>query len=470
MSLIQSKIAFSVVMMIMLAVLTSLLWMRYDSEIKQFKALQLTLMQQQAEQSAKSIDSRLAHIRNQMAAISLDDLWLTNLSHFENKVTLQESLGDRLKLYFPKMYNYVISDSHGHQIGGDIEFLVGDICQADINQMATMFKPDVDYFDYQPYIHPKPDAYHFDVMIPVYAKGQELIFFMSFKPDLLIRILANHIISDHETYLLRTDVPGLIEVTTTQVRDQLQRPIKLTDEELQRIGVTEVVPYSRWQVVVVENPQVIGEFKYAKQVEALTLFLIMFAFWGAVVWLGLHYESRRVRLVSQLNHMSLHDELTGLANRRKLVNEIKYSLDDAQYLGLYAAVIYMDLNGFKEVNDTYGHEQGDAVLVEFGRRLKGLIRSEDVVARLGGDEFVVLLNKLGKDQEKVELVLNETVKRFRQNLDGKYLLHGLEVYCPPSIGVEVIKDEKVTPVDILKRADDKMYRDKKRIKSENASS
>lgn len=457
-------------MLFILAVLTVLLWQRFDSEVEQYSALQKTLMQQQALQSAKNIEEELNHIRSQMSAISLDDLWLEDLSKFQRLVTVQESMRDRLKLYFPKMHAYLIASETGDHIGGDLNFFVGAVCQHDIKNLATMFRPDVDYFEYEPYIHAKPDNYHFDVMIPVFAKGRELIFYMSFNANILTRILKNHVISEHYSFLVRKDVPDLIEVTPEFVRDKLQRPYKLSQQELDLVGATELIPHTRWKMIVIENPQVIADFKQEKMLDVALISLVMLVMWSAVLWLGLHHETRRGNLVSKLNHMSMHDVLTGLANRRKITQEVAYAIDDARYLTEYSAVLYMDLDGFKEVNDTYGHDAGDAVLVELANRLKDLTRSVDVVARMGGDEFVVLLKQLGEHPDSVKNILDDTLKRIEAKLQEHYRYKKTDLNCPPSIGVVLIDGENHDATSVIAKADKEMYRVKKMNKASSNGS
>lgn len=469
MNFIRSKLVFTIIMLLTLVVLSSLLFMRFLGEIDKFAQLQQALIQQQAEQTSRSIDEHVLHLRNHMAAISLDDLWLEDLSQFENLVTIQESLADRLKLYFPQMHAYVIANSHGDQIGGDFDFYISDVCQADINSLASIFKPDVEYFDYEPYIHPKPGAYHFDIMIPVYAKQRELIFFMSFDAEILRKVVDEHVISEHQSFLLREDVKGLIEVSENHVRDKLTRENKLSDEEMARIGASVDVPNSLWQVVVVKNPEVYEAFKDQKMIDSMILFFILTAFWFAVFWLGMTHQNRQVRLVSQLSHLSMHDELTGVANRRKLMDEIKYAIDNGRFMHTYSALVYMDLNDFKEINDRCGHDVGDAILVGFANRLQHLTRSDDLVARLGGDEFVILLNKLGGTVDVAGTVLEDTLARFRDNLEKPYLLEAGEFTCAPSIGWVIIDGEISKPADLLMFADQQMYADKQRTKHEPSS-
>ncbi|BCN92622.1 hypothetical protein THMIRHAM_04070 [Thiomicrorhabdus immobilis] len=460
---IRSKSMFILIMLVVLTVLTVLLWQRYNSEVKQFSELQQTLMQQQAYQTAKDIKNQVNIYRNQMAAISLDPSWISNLSLFRDMTVLQKSMHDRLQLYFPNMYAFSIADDNGAQLGGDIELFVADVCQADISNLATMFNPQVPYFDYEPYIHPKDGAYHFDVMIPIFVQGKKLVFFMSFKANILTRILHEHIISEHRSFLVRKDIPDLIEVSDKHVRDELKRPFRLSESEVKRVAATAFVDNTRWKVVVVENSEIMNNFKYERFLDFIILFLILFMFWMAVAWLGLQHETRQGTLLSRLSHQSSHDALTGLVNRRQLAAEMASAIEDARALNTFSAILYMDLNGFKEINDEYGHDIGDALLVSFAHRLKYLARNHDVVARLGGDEFVVLLKNIGTTLEEVEKSVNDTLKRFEVKLDTHYRFKDLEqtINCQPSIGKAIIDNQDRTVEELLKIADYEMYEAKR---------
>lgn len=433
--------------------------LRYDSSVKQFTQLQHTLMQQQANQSSREISLQINHIRNQMAAISLDHSWLSDLSKFSQLVTIQESMRDRLKLYFPTMYAYSIASDTGDHLGGDVDLFIGDVCEADIKHVASMFDPDVAYFEYQPYLHSKADAYHFDVMMPIFAHGKKLVFFMSFKADILSRILKEHLISQHYSFLVRKDIPDLIEVSPQGVRNTLKRDIKLNVNELDNIAATSAVPHTRWNVVVVENKSVIEGFKKDNFTETAVTFVVLFLFWSTVLWFGLHTQSRQTRLFSKLSYESHHDVLTGLPNRRKLIKELNYALDDVRHLKCCSAILYMDLNGFKEINDEYGHDFGDALLKAFSHRLSELTRQQDLVARMGGDEFVVLLNNLGCSKETAEVALSEAVIRFKKCLHEPYLIDEVNLLCNPSIG-SILIDGEHSAEAMLTLADKKMYQEK----------
>ncbi|MGH3744416.1 MAG: diguanylate cyclase domain-containing protein [Mycobacteriales bacterium] len=104
---------------------------------------------------------------------------------------------------------------------------------------------------------------------------------------------------------------------------------------------------------------------------------------------------------AKLKHLALHDPLTGLPNRALLVDRLGQALTRAERHHETIAVLYLDLDGFKEINDSRGHDAGDQVLIEVGQRLLGLVRSSDTVARLGGDEFVILCERLAGGQREL---------------------------------------------------------------------
>ncbi|MDQ6650143.1 MAG: EAL domain-containing protein [Actinomycetota bacterium] len=159
------------------------------------------------------------------------------------------------------------------------------------------------------------------------------------------------------------------------------------------------------------------------------------------------------RLVEQLRHDALHDALTGLPNRvllqRRLVARLDALVSQAED-GF--GVMIMDLDGFKEVNDTLGHQQGDLLLREVGRRLAEAIRPGDTVARLGGDEFALLISDIGDP-----LVAVGTGLRLLQALDDPMLIDGTEVQVRASLGVSLVPGHGNDATALLKQADMAMY-------------
>lgn len=152
-----------------------------------------------------------------------------------------------------------------------------------------------------------------------------------------------------------------------------------------------------------------------------------------------------------IRHMAYHDPLTGLANRRLFREHAEHVLSLAKRNFQNVAVVALDLNGFKEINDTYGHELGDELLIAVSKRLEEVFRATDVVARLGGDEFVVLLSNI-----KVDEVM-EVLKRSQKVLQEPYRVHNQTVYVGASIGTAFFPQHATSVKRLMRCADTAMY-------------
>jgi diguanylate cyclase len=165
-------------------------------------------------------------------------------------------------------------------------------------------------------------------------------------------------------------------------------------------------------------------------------------------FLLLGYQRRTERQAEESTHRSLHDGLTGLPNRVLFAERLEAAVSETPHFG----ILLLDLDRFKEVNDTLGHHQGDTLLIEVAARLIASIRRDDTVARLGGDEFAVLLSTMRTQQEALEVA-----ERIQQALRRPVRLDGTTVEIGCSIGVAVHPDHGSDPTELLKNADIAMY-------------
>ncbi|HWW91181.1 MAG TPA: EAL domain-containing protein [Solirubrobacteraceae bacterium] len=172
---------------------------------------------------------------------------------------------------------------------------------------------------------------------------------------------------------------------------------------------------------------------------------------GALV-LNTRDATDQVALERQLRHQAFHDPLTGLANRALLADRAEQALMRSARSGASVAVVLVDLDGFKFVNDSLGHQVGDVVLGEVARRLESLVRSEDTVARLGGDEFVILIDDVGGMQETQALA-----ERVRDVLRPRFSLPGWDYAVTASVGVAIGSAPQVDAHGLLRDADTAMY-------------
>lgn len=165
-----------------------------------------------------------------------------------------------------------------------------------------------------------------------------------------------------------------------------------------------------------------------------------------------HDITERKRTEQQLNYMATHDPLTGLPNRLLLMDRLKMALANAKRNRYKIAVMMLDLDHFKTVNDTLGHLTGDQLLKEIGGRLTGLLRQNDTVARLGGDEFVVLLSEIGKMDNA-----GEVAKKIIKAIAEPFVYTGHRINSSTSIGIAMYPEDGEDTEKMLKNADAAMY-------------
>jgi len=180
--------------------------------------------------------------------------------------------------------------------------------------------------------------------------------------------------------------------------------------------------------------------------------------------------TERKQMEDQVRHLAFYDTLTNLPNRRLLNDRLSQAMVSSKRNGHYAAVMMLDLDNFKPLNDVHGHPVGDLLLVEVANRLKACVREVDTVARFGGDEFVVLLNELNTDESQATAQASIVAEKIRNTLSDPYQLvikktlehadTAVEHQCSASIGVVVFSNRENRQDDILKWADDAMYQAK----------
>ena len=153
-----------------------------------------------------------------------------------------------------------------------------------------------------------------------------------------------------------------------------------------------------------------------------------------------------------LGHKAFHDELTGLKNRSKMSDEIESAINNSKEFNNKLAIFFIDLNDFKILNDTLGHDAGDIILKEAAVRLKTAIRSDDSVFRVGGDEFVVLIKGI-KAIAEVQYIVSKVLKAT----ESPVVIQGQQTKISLSIGVAISPDDSEDSLDIVKFADIAMY-------------
>lgn len=170
--------------------------------------------------------------------------------------------------------------------------------------------------------------------------------------------------------------------------------------------------------------------------------------------------TERVRAEREIERLAFFDSLTGLANRRYLLDRLESAIAASRRRGTRGALLFIDLDRFKHINDSMGHAVGDEVLVQVAQRLQLLTRQEDVVCRLGGDEFVILLGEIGADATAAQVHTRMIVEKIGQVLSEIYVVDRQEFHITPTTGIAFFPDDANTPAEVLKRADSAMYQAK----------
>jgi len=162
----------------------------------------------------------------------------------------------------------------------------------------------------------------------------------------------------------------------------------------------------------------------------------------------------------KIDHLAFYDQLTGLPNRRLLIDRLGQALARRSRHQREGALLFIDLDNFKSVNDTLGHDTGDLLLQQVAQRLIGCVREGDTVARLGGDEFVVMLNDLSASAENAAAQTETVGEKILATLNQTYQLAEYSRNCTASIGIALFADSHELVEELLHRADLAMYRAK----------
>jgi diguanylate cyclase (GGDEF)-like protein/PAS domain S-box-containing protein len=171
--------------------------------------------------------------------------------------------------------------------------------------------------------------------------------------------------------------------------------------------------------------------------------------------------TRRKQAEEEIKQLAFYDPLTGLPNRRLMMDRLQHAETASMRSGRHGALLFIDLDNFKTLNDTLGHDVGDLLLQQVAQRLVASVRESDTVARLGGDEFVLILEDLSRDSQEAHSQVSTVGEKILGSLNATYQLARYEYHNTPSIGATLFIGHEHSVSELLKRADIAMYQAKK---------
>jgi len=181
-------------------------------------------------------------------------------------------------------------------------------------------------------------------------------------------------------------------------------------------------------------------------------YLIKGSFQDGMLSRAILYAIERKRLQNMISHLALHDALTGLPNRRLLMEHLTRDIEGSRRENKLLAVLVLDLDNFKDINDQYGHHVGDELLVKVAHRLQYLLRKCDVIARIGGDEFVIPVPHL-QSKKQAQVVAAKIIEAFKEPIQ----VENARLTVSFSIGVAMFPKNAEDPLELIKAADQAMY-------------
>jgi diguanylate cyclase (GGDEF)-like protein/PAS domain S-box-containing protein len=170
--------------------------------------------------------------------------------------------------------------------------------------------------------------------------------------------------------------------------------------------------------------------------------------------------SERKKMEDEIKNLAFFDALTRLPNRRLLMDRLQNAILSSDRSNHFGALMFIDLDNFKTLNDTLGHDKGDQLLTQVAMRLNASVRRSDTVARLGGDEFVVMLTDIGEERHQALMHTEKLAEKLMAELNRDYFLVERQYHSTPSIGITLFKGQQHSVDDLLKQADLAMYQAK----------
>jgi len=207
------------------------------------------------------------------------------------------------------------------------------------------------------------------------------------------------------------------------------------------------------QAISTKKPIIEQLLRFDGETIWVEIFAMSIVFEGeSVIQVLLRDVTSKKKYEAQLELLAFHDPLTGLTNRRYFMEQINQAIESAKKESQMLAVMYIDIDKFKRINDSLGHDVGDQLLKQFAKRLKENVREEDILCRIGGDEFLVLLNSLKEKEGALEIVSS-----LHKAFQVPYLIDNKKIVATSSIGIAMFPEDGIDSKKLISRSDTALY-------------
>jgi diguanylate cyclase (GGDEF)-like protein len=444
-----------------------------NTRLTEYKAQQNAIMTDSARGAAATISREVGrlHVATSFFAKQQSQL-LADLAKHPDDPGLRNELDRRIGGVFSNVISFSLVDEFGTLLLPNPQQIIGPRCQNDIARYVITESGDPNAV-YTPSTHFTRDGNKFDQHFDIIVKNpQGGFFFLGIHAATLQQLLKLHELPGHQLVLLSGDKALNEDLTVdTGLRSAMDLPPLEAGEIVKLRGLT-AIPNTSWKLAARPRP---GFFEDA----AADIWRDMIAYWlvfsaAALLFLALwvHERNRRMRIADmntslvmeikerrkaeeRLQALTRYDQLTGLSNRKTAEDYLRHVLATSKRTGRQSAVLFFDLDHFKDINDSLGHGYGDQVLKLAADRLSAHIREEDMLARWGGDEFIVILPHIVGAGDAASFAT-----KLIEVMQEPFTVDTHEVRTTLSVGIAVHPHSGKTPEILIKNADLALYRAK----------